>query len=1390
MPNISLSCPFCTELTFVVFRFRWVVCQLDYLCDCAHDAERREALKTLPPDLPESYRRLLERVNRCSTRVQTIVQMCLRFIAFAEPKMTILQLRQAVSTPEVTGSTLDASNTISEQEISRRCSSLIRRSEDDEYFEFAHFTVKEFLEHEGALAGTPDRPSLESYFVDEYESQELLAAQCLRCLQLKNFNRQPTDVAETELEMTRERDKEYPFYQYSALRWLELTKYDLDSSPLLDLAKSLFHPSKTAYFSSWAIQVVYHITSRYSQPESQAKDEKQCMQGACSTVLEPSFRPLHLAAALNIPEICAILLDSGAAVNARSGSTKPIDLAMVSVLGMVEDGNPVSDPYDFYYLSSSRLGSQFLPTTERRNQTLDCLISRGAKPSGHSIFFSTLSVFWATSLLAAYFNDLTPVTRLLSLGVIPGSFDMDVFEKCLENIDVPCYDEGGEDTSETSSLELVQYLTDSKLYTSDWGSRVASIVWKWALTKRFDYTNNSFLLDSRISLSQEALVVKTLGAVRNDEADVLAQCLADDRLDKASAYDGGTLLHLAAKSASIEAMTLLLEAGCDPYIEDENGDLPLHIGVQNGWVVGIIKLFHKRGLSLLSRDREGRNIWHLWADDLIYSEDFLKKTYEIDPRIMAKAMSMKTREGDTPLSRVFKQHRPRGPVSENSVARATSLVEYCAGIPDFWKYHPPVLGLAAVWGSEEVLGCLLDAGAEPDPVESDNLTPLHQIGAYAEVGCVKMLKGLYEDACELRHKGRLPVELYLERVLKADYLTEQLDTVVEETTPASLLPDLWEFICGLLNTAKGIFNTAQGFNTSEEISEDEFDYADIDYDSIVALGVKLGAVGAYENLRNGSGLVPLFSGFLDHHDWLKLPTSYCSVDTLRSSILSTGRLVSAMESNAALRFFKVAIKDMNLPMVELLLEHGLNTHQRIDGTSAIEHVCQARNARRLCSSENGKRIISALLDHSNVDRLKDFTPDEKGLGLLHRLATHKNASEILWLIKELVRRGVDVNGLSQGSPRRSVLVHHVNLFSFQCAEALLELGADPTLVAPDTDAMDAAQAATLTGNVSFLNKLLAHTTATATTPGMDWTRSFSMRVELNGEWLNFAALNSLHLASYVGEVECVQFYLDQGLVSDVDTTSREGHTPLHFAAIRNFVQVIDFLVFRGANVMARAKDETTPLHVAAINGHLSVVKTLLRHGATESPDALAMSPRMYAAKLGHQDIAHFLQEALGPDATTQALPGRQHASQSQRHIKLLSKALQEAITSNDRSECKRLVTSGCPINVTMPQCGGCSPLILAISTAAIEIVEWLLDNGASTVKAACQTHGASSAIEMAISRVQLNSTILKLTEMYFDEGGDLVFGNDYPLHHALWNNNTQGLELLLQCVEANTDKIR
>ncbi|TGO47906.1 hypothetical protein BCON_0259g00150 [Botryotinia convoluta] len=77
--------------------FRWVACQMDYLCECSTDRDRREALRKMPPDLPKSYERILDRVNRSSKENRTLVRHTILWVVHAREPLTIIQLLQALA---------------------------------------------------------------------------------------------------------------------------------------------------------------------------------------------------------------------------------------------------------------------------------------------------------------------------------------------------------------------------------------------------------------------------------------------------------------------------------------------------------------------------------------------------------------------------------------------------------------------------------------------------------------------------------------------------------------------------------------------------------------------------------------------------------------------------------------------------------------------------------------------------------------------------------------------------------------------------------------------------------------------------------------------------------------------------------------------------------------------------------------------------------------------------------------------------------------------------------------------------------------------------------------------------------------------------------------------
>lgn len=121
-------------------RFRWVACQLDYLCDLPTDAAKRRALESLPPTLHETYERILDNITLSGIENQEIVCSLLRWLIYAKEKLTTPALRHAVSLKEGDVS-VDPEAIVDEDTLLWRCSSLARKNPSTGLLELAHFTV-------------------------------------------------------------------------------------------------------------------------------------------------------------------------------------------------------------------------------------------------------------------------------------------------------------------------------------------------------------------------------------------------------------------------------------------------------------------------------------------------------------------------------------------------------------------------------------------------------------------------------------------------------------------------------------------------------------------------------------------------------------------------------------------------------------------------------------------------------------------------------------------------------------------------------------------------------------------------------------------------------------------------------------------------------------------------------------------------------------------------------------------------------------------------------------------------------------------------------------------------------------------------------------------------
>ena len=63
--------------------------------------------------------------------------------------------------------------------------------------------------------------------------------------------------------------------------------------------------------------------------------------------------------------------------------------------------------------------------------------------------------------------------------------------------------------------------------------------------------------------------------------------------------------------------------------------------------------------------------------------------------------------------------------------------------------------------------------------------------------------------------------------------------------------------------------------------------------------------------------------------------------------------------------------------------------------------------------------------------------------------------------------------------------------------------------------------------------------------------------------------------------------------------ARNGMSALHLAAWNGHVQIVKYLLSKGASPQAKSKHGSTPVHAASEKGYTEIVRLLLDHDETE-----------------------------------------------------------------------------------------------------------------------------------------------------------------------------------------------
>ena len=118
---------------------------------------------------------------------------------------------------------------------------------------------------------------------------------------------------------------------------------------------------------------------------------------------------------------------------------------------------------------------------------------------------------------------------------------------------------------------------------------------------------------------------------------------------------------------------------------------------------------------------------------------------------------------------------------------------------------------------------------------------------------------------------------------------------------------------------------------------------------------------------------------------------------------------------------------------------------------------------------------------------------------------------------------------------------------------------------------------------------------------------------------------ALHLAAYFGHAAAVRLLLERGADVHARSTNDTANTPLHAAlAGAREAATVGLLLDHGADVNAPAGAGVTPLHLAAARGDLALIDRLLAQGAVPTPMEGGATPADLAAERGHPEAARRL----------------------------------------------------------------------------------------------------------------------------------------------------------------------
>lgn len=264
----------------------------------------------------------------------------------------------------------------------------------------------------------------------------------------------------------------------------------------------------------------------------------------------------------------------------------------------------------------------------------------------------------------------------------------------------------------------------------------------------------------------------------------------------------------------------------------------------------------------------------------------------------------------------------------------------------------------------------------------------------------------------------------------------------------------------------------------------------------------------------------------------------------------------------------------------------------------------------------------------------------------------------------------------------------------------------------------------------------------------------------------------LHLAAGKSGVDVVRFLLDRG--AELDARMKDGATPILYAAAFNpDPAVFELLLEKGANLDLTGKDGLTILHAAARNKNLEPARILLKRNVNVNaplPEGTfeGETPLHWACLFASDEMIRLL-VAHGADVNAQSEDGRT--------------ALFRAASRQSVETVRFLLDHGGEVNAAATYILGTNimPIHEAVKSPDSEVLRLLIERGAE-VNAVAEGSRMGTPLYNAVAKIGGTS---KPVRILLQHGADQRIGGKEgktPLHFVAKNSENEYLTLLLEAL--------